>query len=250
MTTEGGPEEQKNEVAKVASTLFGVPVDPENVIGETLERITDPAALSPPGTARPRPEAGAAGGLTPSFTADPLATWIEEVFGFEPVSPADAPRRRRRPPTIPEAAAQLAAQTGADEAACAVAIKETLQAGARIDNPATGRPIFAFRLHQFLSKGDNVYVTLEPPAKRHVTSTYQVAAPGAQPGQRRTASSSRPASAESAGRSTCRSPRSTWTGPRPTGPRQDNDAGGGNDNSGYLFISDDQPWPQTPRSRR
>ena len=43
--------------------------------------------------------------------------------------------------------------------------------------PATGRPVFAFRLHQFLSKGDNVYVTLEPPATRHVTSTYQVAAP-------------------------------------------------------------------------
>ena len=29
-------------------------------------------------------------------------------------------------------------------------------------------------------------------------------------------------------------------------PRRDNDAGGGNDNAGYLFISDDQPWPATP----
>src|SRR5271170_1014550 len=47
MTTEGGPEEQKNEVARVASTLFGVPVQPGHVIGETLERITDPAAIAP-----------------------------------------------------------------------------------------------------------------------------------------------------------------------------------------------------------
>ena len=28
-------------------------------------------------------------------------------------------------------------------------------------------------------------------------------------------------------------------------PRRDNDASGGNDKSGYLFISDDQPWPET-----
>src|SRR6201999_3778203 len=40
MTTEGGPEEQKKEVARVASTLFGTAVDPAQVIGETLERIT------------------------------------------------------------------------------------------------------------------------------------------------------------------------------------------------------------------
>ena len=36
--------------------------------------------------------------------------------------------------------------------------------------------MFAFRLHQFLSKGDTVYVTLEAQASRHVTRTYQVAA--------------------------------------------------------------------------
>ena len=114
-----------------------------------------------------------------AFTTDPLATWIEEVFGFEPGSPAASPQRRRRPPTLPEAARQLAEQTGTEQAACAAAIKDALQAGSRIINPATGRPVFAFRLHQFLSKGDNVYVTLEPPATRHVTSTYQVTAPGA-----------------------------------------------------------------------
>ena len=133
-----------------------------------------------------------------------------------------------------------------DERPCAFAIKETLQAGARIVNPSTGRPMFAFRLHQFLSKGDNVYVTLEPPAKRHVTSTYQVAAPSRRPRTDPTASSSRPRSAGSAARSTWPSPRSTRTAPPGTRPRRDNDASGGNDNSGYLFISDDQPWPETP----
>jgi hypothetical protein len=46
MTTEGDAEDQRKEVARTAQTLFGVPVDPVNVIGETLQRITAPAANS------------------------------------------------------------------------------------------------------------------------------------------------------------------------------------------------------------
>ena len=177
MTTEGDASDQRRAVAEVATTLFGVPVQPDHVIGETLERITDPAAIAPDAlrgriSDSPPPEEFAA------FTADPLATWIEEVFGFEPGSPAAGPQRRRRPLTLPEAAGQLAEQSGVEQPTCAAAIKDALQAGSRILNPATGRPVFAFRLHQFLSKGDNVYVTLEPPSTRHVTSTYQVTAPG------------------------------------------------------------------------
>jgi superfamily II DNA/RNA helicase len=243
MTTEGGPEEQKKEVARVATTLFGTAVDPERVIGETLERITSTAGNDTEALrqsiADPAPPLDFA-----DFTAGPLASWIEEVFGFEQDSPSDSPRRRRRPPTIPEAAELLAKQTGASDAACATAITETLQAGARITNPATGRPTFAFRLHQFLSKGDNVYVTLEPPGRRHVTSTYQVTAPGtALDGPDRILV---PTSfCRECGQEYLSVSRIDDGGVRYV-PRRDNDAGGGNDNAGYLFISDDQPWPATP----
>jgi superfamily II DNA/RNA helicase len=242
MTTEGGVEEQKNEVAKVAGTLFGVPVEPGNVIGETLERITDPAAISAQAL-RGRVENPVPPADYTAFIADPLATWIEEVFGFEPDG-AGAPRRRRLPPTIKQAAAQLAGQAGAAQDACATAIKETLQAGARIDNPATGRPVFAFRLHQFLSKGDNVYVTLEPPGKRYVTSTYQVTAPADSPGapDRILVPTS---FCRECGQEYLSVTRLDLDGTTAYRPRRDNDAAGGNDSSGYLFISDDQPWPQT-----
>ena len=47
MTTEGDASDQRRAVAEVATTLFGVPVQPGHVIGETLERITDPAAIAP-----------------------------------------------------------------------------------------------------------------------------------------------------------------------------------------------------------
>ena len=47
MTTEGDASDQRRAVAEVATTLFGLPVQPGHVIGETLERITDPAAIAP-----------------------------------------------------------------------------------------------------------------------------------------------------------------------------------------------------------
>ena len=243
MTTEGGADDQKKAVAEVATTLFGVAVDPANVIGETLERITDPAPKTPAELLE-RVQQPVSPQDFATFTKDPLATWVEEVFGFEPGSPVGSPRRRRRPPTLPEAAAQLATQTGEPQEQCTTAIKEMLQAGARITNPATGRPVFAFRLHQFLSKGDNVYVTLEPPAKRHVTSTYQVTAPSDSPGapERILVPT---AFCRECGQEYLAVTRTEADGARKYMPRQDNDASGGYEASGYLFISDDQPWPRS-----
>jgi hypothetical protein len=160
MTTEGDEESQRKAVAEVATTLFGVGVSPEMVIGETVERTTSLAGTGPD-SLRHRITAPVKPATDQDFAADPLAGWIEDTLGFEPGQPADQPRRRRRPLTLPKAAAQLAEQTGTPDEQCVVAIKDTLRAGASITNPGTGRPMFAFRLHQFLSKGDNVYVTLE-----------------------------------------------------------------------------------------
>ncbi len=241
MTTDGDADDQRKAVADVATTLFGLPVQPSHVIGETLERITDPAANALAALRQRVLDPVASAGFA-AFTADPLATWIEETFGFEPGSPADCPRRRRRPLTVPEAAKQLADQAGVGPARCAAAIKETLQAGARIVNSVTGRPAFAFRLHQFLSKGDNVYVTLEPPATRHVTSTYQVAAPG--PDSRRILVPT--AFCRECGQEYLAVTRSDAVTGRRYAARRDSDASGGDEASGYLFISDDQPWPVSP----
>ena len=45
-------------------------------------------------------------------------------------------------------------------------------------NPETGFPPFAFRLHQFISRGDTVYATLEPEEQRYLTITGQQFKPG------------------------------------------------------------------------
>jgi superfamily II DNA/RNA helicase len=230
----------KQAVADVATTLFGVPVKAERVIGETLERATDPAAVAP--------EALAARIAAPSppedysaFLADPLAAWIEETLGFDPDTATDRPRRRRRPLTLPKAAAELAEQTGAEPLDAADAIRLTLQAGSRIVSPATNRPLFAFRLHQFLSKGDNVYVTIEQPPTRHVTSTYQVAAPARDDGPDRILVPL--AFCRECGQDYLVVTRTDDQGTWRYAARQDNDASGGDSAGGYLFVSDDQAWP-------
>jgi ATP-dependent helicase YprA (DUF1998 family) len=252
MTTEGQAGEQRRAVAEVATTLFGVQVQADQVIGETLERITDPTA-SALDALRKRVQDPATPEEFSPFTTDRLAAWIEETFGLEPGTPADKPQRRRRPLTLPKAAVYLAGQTGIAVEDCAKAIKDMLQAGSRVINPATGRPVFAFRLHQFLSKGDNVYVTLEPPDTRHVTSTYQVAAPdhdsaetkglpsGGQSGTHRILIPT--AFCRECGQEYLVVTRGDTEGHQRFAARRDNDASGGDEAGGYLFISDDQPWP-------
>jgi len=242
MTTEGDEESQRTAVAKVATTLFGMTVAPGMVIGETLERTTDPA-VNDPASLRQRVVAPQPPATYGEFSSDPLAAWIEETFGFEPEQPPDRPRRRRRPLTLPVAAAALAGQTAATPGECVEAIKQTLHGGSLIKNPGTGRPMFAFRLHQFLSKGDNVYVTLEDPAIRHVTSTYQVIAPGNGPAAQRILVPT--AFCRECGQDYLVVTRSDTGGARRYEQRRDSDASGGNAAGGYLFISDDLPWPRT-----
>ncbi len=241
MTTEGEAADQRHVVAEVATTLFGVPVQPQHVIGETLERVTDPASVSAEALRRRVGEPLAGDGFA-AFAADPLAAWAEQTFGFEPGSPAEAPVRRRCPLTLPEAAGLLAGETAGRRDDCLRAIKDVLQEGSRIVNPATGRPVFAFRLHQFLSKGDNVYVTLERPAVRHVTSTYQVAAPGDESAPQRILVPT--AFCRECGQDYLAVTRLEDAGHRYVA-RRDSDASGGDEASGYLYISDDQPWPSS-----
>jgi hypothetical protein len=83
---------------------------------------------------------------------------------------------RARPLTIggqQGAARRLAGATGADDATAAAAIRAGLLAGCQVINPETDRPVFAFRLHQFVTRGDTVYAALQPEGDRHVTMQAQ-----------------------------------------------------------------------------
>ena len=52
-----------------------------------------------------------------------------------------------------------------------------LISGARLLSQ-TGFPVFAFRIHQFFSRGETVYASLEPPEERFITTQLQQFVPG------------------------------------------------------------------------
>ncbi len=182
---EGTFTEQQHVIARVATTLFGVPVKPERVIGETLRRITvnaPSAAESPDLALRDRVQKQASDHFSDfaEFRSDSLTSWIESTIGLE--AEPESGRLRRATPTSIEgpggAAERLAQRTGLSIEECGHAIEQTLMAGYLISQPGTQFPGFAFRLHQFISRGDAVYASLEESQERYITTFGQQFVPG------------------------------------------------------------------------
>ncbi|WP_344325753.1 DEAD/DEAH box helicase [Streptomyces macrosporus] len=188
MATGGTPASRRREVARVASTLFDTEIVPERVITETLIRATS-AEIPTGAQLAERVRENNPPREYKTLAADPLACWIETTFGLTEVVDEDGTRLlvRAAPTTVERAARSLRAtafdipkDAPEDEShtACVEAIRTTLQAGSRARHPENDRPLFAFRLHQFLSKGGSVYVSLEPEQDRYITRTYQQRVPG------------------------------------------------------------------------
>ncbi|MBN2002851.1 MAG: DEAD/DEAH box helicase [Anaerolineae bacterium] len=177
--------EQQQSIAAVASRLFGAPVKPARVIGETLHRVTperdpkDTAYLAELTRQVGDPDLQPPKSFT-EFVRQPLASWIESTFGL--TAEAESGRLRRATPRSltgdDGAAKELATLTGLPEAHCATTIAKMLLAGYHAENPETGFPAFAFRLHQFIGRGDTVYASPETPQARYITMHGQQYAPG------------------------------------------------------------------------
>ena len=189
MASEGTSEDQKREVAKVAETLFGVPVDASQVIGESLERATPELALNSSQIVGLKTAVESV--LPPpdnydAFRANPLASWIESTFGVRTEAETgklirQLPRRLIGPPIENQlsAAAELAALTGLDPDRCGIKLRDFLLCGSKLRRSESNRfPIFAFRLHQFFTRGDTVWGTIEAVPERHLEMSKQVAKPG------------------------------------------------------------------------
>lgn len=173
----GAKAEQRQQVAELATRIFGIEIPATNIVGETLRRATSGHADAAALTARlaaPTPT------TWEDLRTDPLAVWAEEEFGLRE---DDEGKLSRRPPSkLSEAAAKLHTETGVDEQVCRDKLRALLLAGSQARDPQ-GRSLFAFKLHQFIGKGDTVYTTLEPPETRYLTTQYQRSAPQRPSGQ-------------------------------------------------------------------
>lgn len=180
MSSTGSQADRNRVVAEVASKLFGTGISEHDVIGETLERVTNP--LKDVNAIRAELSAAIAREQDTwadfeDFRNDPLSIWVELNLGIE--LPADEPPRRARPMMLEEASRHLAEDSGCPSEAARAALQRFLVAAHDVRMPQ-GRPPFAFKLHQFISGPGKVLTTLEERGKRHVTLDAQRYAPGRQ----------------------------------------------------------------------
>ncbi|MBI5788071.1 MAG: DEAD/DEAH box helicase [Candidatus Schekmanbacteria bacterium] len=181
----GSYKEQCIEVAQVASKLFGADVKPEHVIGETLRRVTPDKDINSPefiaqlSNRLQFPDYKPALDYS-SFINDPLSVWIETVFGITADDSGRLIRSAPRSITGPEGVAKkLSELTNTPLETCAEAVKQQFLASYRCEpNSESGFPVFAFRLHQFISRGDTVYASLESEEDRTLTVNGQRFVPG------------------------------------------------------------------------
>jgi ATP-dependent helicase YprA (DUF1998 family)/very-short-patch-repair endonuclease len=175
----GGLEQKRKDVAEVASKLFGDKVEPEHIISETLRRTTKEMDFEKPAQVdelkkRILSREQAASSYN-EFINDPLACWIETVLGLS-VDPITGGLMRAVPSRLQGkegAAHKLSEITGLPEAKCFTGLVNALMAGYDTQDPETGMPVFAFRLHQFISRGDTVYTSLESEGERYITVSGQ-----------------------------------------------------------------------------
>ncbi len=247
MASGGSSSEQKRQVAKVAQTLFGVPFDSQQVIGETLERATPEidfdnqeviqAIRTTIETNASPPESYEA------FRLHPLASWIESTFGVRAEEESGRLVRQvpRRMQGDDSAAGELALLTSTDPSRCAEVLRSFLLKGSELRRDESSRfPIFAFRLHQFFTRGDTVWATIEPEATRHLEMSKK----GSKPGDshktlfpivfcRQCGTAYYRVKEVSVNRGRALLPREDR--------REENDDGSGD---AYLYVSESAPWPR------
>jgi len=249
----GSYDDQRAEVAHVASRLFGAEVHTEHVIGETLTRSTPARDISDSVfvaelRGRVQDETSPLPDDYASFVADPLSSWIETTFGL--TTEASSGRLiRSKPRSISGeegAARELSALTGVPESQCRAAIERQLLASYRCGlNPDTGFPVFAFRLHQFFSRGDVIYASPEGESERQITVRGQQFVPGSDRSQ---VFLPLVFCRECGQEYYCvRRGRDPETGrpvllPRDLDDRQDDENG----EAGFLYLSTANPWPDDP----
>lgn len=172
MVSIGSAASQRAQVAAVATTLFGRPFAPEQVVNETLAR-----SLSFSGTLPDRAELASAiqagvkaGASVEQLRVHPVAIWLENMVALEE---HDSALIRRKPQRISDIVSALALESGAAETVCRQFLADLLQwistANKRLQDGGQRYTILPFKLHQFISQTGSVYTTLDQDDNRFIT---------------------------------------------------------------------------------
>lgn len=173
--------QRKEAVSEFAGRLFGIPLAPDSVVEETLVPVT-PQLGPPPQEEFRRSLLDPLPSNPEQLLASPLARWLELTVGIERDS--EGVFRRKTPQSLRAIAGELARATGLAHPDCEQKLKELFLTSTGILSDGDA-PLFAFKLHQFISQGRSVYATLESPEERHITLDGQYYAPPSSRAQQR-----------------------------------------------------------------
>jgi len=172
MASGDNPDEQKVQIAAVATVLFGRKFLVDQVVSESLARsLADSDAIPPAGAL----QAAIKAGITPSASLDdlkanPLGKWLENRVALR-LSSGHLLRGQPLPPS--EVAQLLALDAAVDQSAAKDCLDGLLQWISQINLglQASGKryTVLPFKLHQFISQTGSVYTTLDQDENRNIT---------------------------------------------------------------------------------
>jgi superfamily II DNA or RNA helicase len=172
MVSVGSLAEQRAEVAKVATKLFGKPFVPEQIINETLARSLDYNGLLPSSDAL---ALAIDAGIDQNADAEilkfhPVAVWLENAVALEE---REDRLVRGKPQRLTSIAASLSIASGKTPDDCEVFLKKLLQwisaVNQRMQEAGQRYTQLPFKLHQFISQTGSVYTTLDQDENRFIT---------------------------------------------------------------------------------
>jgi len=183
MASEGVEEDRNQIVAGVASRLFGTGISRDAIVTETLRRATDPnrsadEGLKDLGPAVVRVARGSPydGKSNVEISHDELAIWVETRLGLKEVNRKPL---RASPKSLKDAARILSDESKQPLDLCERALKNALLAFSLSEKnrgylDGDDEPLFAFKLHQFISGAGRLYSTLDVAGSRTVTFEGQI----------------------------------------------------------------------------
>lgn len=156
--------DQKNEVAQVASNLFGSNFNANQIIGETLTRLTDYKGTLPNQAELKDAllEEVYINASEEKLKKNTIAIWLENRIGL---IEKEGILKRRKPISLSDIIVTLSEESGEERSKCEQYINQLLLWSGNINKilktQGTRIAYFPFRLHQFISQTGSVFVTLE-----------------------------------------------------------------------------------------
>jgi superfamily II DNA/RNA helicase len=172
MVSVGSLASQREQVAQVATTIFGRRFRPDQVVNETLTRsLAYSGALPDQQSLAHAIDSGIdTGSGEASLRSHPVAIWLENRVALEE---REGELVRRRPLRIGEVVSALSADSGRPERACHDHLAQVLlwisTINQKLRSTGSRYTILPFKLHQFIAQTGSVYTTLDQDDNRFIT---------------------------------------------------------------------------------